>query len=68
MNKLYTYNFNYYYDFRTVKANTPLSLDEDGLLWPGAGLTIYRNSTVITFLLPTTEVWLYSAELRSVLP
>ena len=45
MNKLYTYNFNYYYDFRTVKANTPLSLDEDGLLWPGAGLTIYRNST-----------------------
>lgn len=48
MNKLYTYKFNYYYDFRTIKANTPLSLDEDGLLWPGAGITIYRNSTTST--------------------
>lgn len=44
MEKIYTYKFPYFPEYTSITKGMPVSLDENGNVWPGAGLTIYRDS------------------------
>ena len=45
MSKVYTYKFPYLAQYTSIKAGMPVSLDEEGNIWPGAGFTLYRDSS-----------------------
>lgn len=45
MSKVYTYKFPYLSQYTSIKAGMPVSLDEEGNIWPGAGFTLYRDSS-----------------------
>ena len=45
MSKVYTYKFPYISKYTNIKAGMPVALDEDGNIWPGAGFTLYRDSS-----------------------
>lgn len=44
MEKIYTYKFPYLPEYTTITKGMPVSLDDHGYVWPGAGLTVYRHS------------------------
>ena len=45
MSKVYTYKFPYLTNYTSIKMGMPVSLDEEGNVWPGAGFTLYRDSS-----------------------